>query len=122
MLKNTLRANAASCAFFGAIFLISAPATAGIIGNPPVLMLKILGAVLLANAALLIWTSTRRQPDRLIVLFFSLGDAVWVAATATLLVAGFWITTASGIVWSIAVAVFVGTCGILQWRHAPAQH
>ena len=119
MLKHILRVNAASCALFGAIFVLAAPATAEMIGNPPVLMLQILGAALLTNSALLIWTSTRRQPDRVSILFFSLGDALWVAGTAGLLLAGFWITTAAGIAWSITVAAFVGTLGILQWKFAP---
>lgn len=122
MLKHTLRANAVSCALFGAIFILAGPVTAELIGDPPLLILQLLGAVLLINAAMLGWTSTRRAPKRLSVLFFSLGDALWVAATAGLLVTGYWITTTSGIVWSIVVAAFVGTCGILQWRFAPGQN
>lgn len=119
MLKRTLQANAASCFVFGAIFAFAAQTTANHIGNPPVLLLQFLGVGLIANAILLMWTSLRAHPDRKSVLIFAAGDALWVVATAILLIAGLWVTTTSGIVWSLAIAAFVGTCGLLQWRLAP---
>lgn len=119
MLKHILRANAASCGLFGAIFVLAAPATANLIGDPPSLALQLLGIMLLGNAALLIWTSTLEQPNRETVLLFALGDLLWVAGTAVLLIAGYWITTTSGVAWSLSVAVLVGTFGFLQWKLAP---
>ena len=119
MLKHILRANAASCALFGAIFVLAAPATAYLIGDPPFLVLQLLGIVLLGNAALLIWASTLEKPKREIVLFFALGDFLWVAGTAVLLVSGLWITTTSGLAWSLSVAALVGALGFLQWKLAP---
>ncbi len=119
MLKQTLQANAASCLVFGAIFAFAAKTTADYVGNPPVLLLQVLGAGLLVNAVLLGWTSLRTNPDRLSILTFAIGDALWVATTIVLLIAGLWITTTTGIIWSIAIAAFVGTCGVLQWRLAP---
>lgn len=116
MLRTTLQANAASCALFGAIFMSAAPAAARFIGDPPIVLLHTLGAALLTNSALLMWTSVQQNPNRIWVLFFSLGDAVWVLATALLIVTGIWITTVSGIVASVAVAAFVGVCGVMQWR------
>lgn len=119
MLQHVLRANAASCALFGALFVFVGPATAEFVGTPPVLLLQFLGAGLLVNAAALVWTSMREQPDRLSVLAFALGDFIWVMATAVILIGGFWITTPSGIAWAICVAIFVGACGALQWKLAP---
>ncbi|MEP4197297.1 MAG: hypothetical protein ABJL99_16875 [Aliishimia sp.] len=119
MLKQVLRANAASCAVFGALFLVVGPASARFIGSPPILLLQVLGAGLLLNAILLVLTSLKTQPDRFSVLFFALGDAIWVIATGALLLAGLWITTLLGVLCSVAVAMFVGGCGVLQWRLAP---
>jgi hypothetical protein len=119
MLKQVLRANAASCAFFGALFAFAGPATAEFTGNPPVLLLQILGTGLLINAMMLIWKSLSAHPDRSSILVFALGDAIWVVATAALLIAGLWITTPGGIYWALGIATFVGACGLLQWKLAP---
>ncbi|GLQ35663.1 hypothetical protein GCM10007939_19460 [Amylibacter marinus] len=119
MLPYVLRANAASCALFGALFVIVGQASADFIGSPPVWMLQVLGGGLLINAAALTWTSTQAQPHRFSVLAFALGDLIWVLATAVILAGGFWITTPGGITWAVCVAVFVGVCGALQWMLAP---
>lgn len=119
MLKQVLRANAASCMFFGALFAFAGPATANLVGTPPVLLLQLLGVGLMVNAVMLVWTSLRAQPDRLSILAFVLGDAIWVVATAALLITGLWITTASGVIWAAGTAAFVGACGALQWKLAP---
>ncbi|MBL4756828.1 MAG: hypothetical protein JKY32_04050 [Rhizobiales bacterium] len=119
MLQQVLRANAASCALFGALFSVAAPAISIVIGDPPTLLLQFLGAGLLVNAALLFWASVLRHPNRAWILFFALGDAIWVAAILAFIGAGLWITTPSGIAWSLGVSAFVGACGVLQWRLAP---
>ncbi|AXI48512.1 hypothetical protein C1J03_22450 [Sulfitobacter sp. SK012] len=119
MLKLVLRANAVSCAFFGALFAFAGPATANFTGNPPVLLVQVLGAGLLINALMLVWKSLSADPDRLSILAFALGDAIWVVATALLLITGVWITTAGGIIWAVGIATFVGACGAMQWKLAP---
>jgi hypothetical protein len=119
MLQHVLRANAVSCALFGALFAFIGPVTAEFVGSPPVLMIQVLGAGLLVNAAALVWTSLRVQPDRFSILAFALGDFIWVLATVVILIGGFWITTPSGIAWAVGVAAFVGVCGTLQWKLAP---
>jgi hypothetical protein len=119
MIIHVLRANAASCALFGTLFAFTAPTVANIVGDPPILLLQVLGVGLLLNAALLFWTSTKPHPDRFSVLSFALGDALWVAATLALIGSGLWITTPTGLVLSIGVAAFVGVCGVLQWKIAP---
>lgn len=105
--------------FFGALFAFAGPATANLVGTPPVLLLQLLGVGLMVNAVMLVWTSLRAQPDRLSILAFVLGDAIWVVATAALLITGLWITTASGVIWAAGTAAFVGACGALQWKLAP---
>lgn len=119
MLNHVLRANAASCALFGVLFSLAAPAVAHTIGDPPTLLLQVLGIGLLVNATLLFRTSTRPTPDRFSVLFFALGDAIWFVATLGLVVTGLWITTPTGLALSIGVAAYVGGCGFLQWKLAP---
>lgn len=119
MLKKVLAANAASCALFGALFLLAATETAALIGDPPVWLIRVIGIGLLANAAYLAATALRAEPARRDVLAFAIGDAAWVAATIVLLTAGIWITTPAGVVWALGVGVFVGFCGLAQWRLAP---
>ena len=119
MLKLVLRANAASCALFGAFFAFTGPATAKFTGNSPVLLVQVLGAGLLINALMLVWKSLSADPDRLSILAFALGDAIWVVTTAVLLIAGLWITTPSGIIWAVGIATFVGACGAMQLMLAP---
>lgn len=119
MLINVLRLNAASCALFGVLFFLAAPVVAMTIGDPPDLLLQILGVGLVVNATFLLWTSAKIPPDRKSVLFFAFGDAIWVVATLALIATGLWITTPVGIVLSAGVAMFVGGCGYFQWKLAP---
>ena len=121
MLNHVLRVNAASCTLFGSLFAFAAPAVAYIVGDPPILLLQVLGGGLLLNAALLFWTSRKPHPDRVSVLFFALGDALWVAATLVLIGTGWWITTLIGITLSLGIAALVGICGVLQWKLAPGR-
>lgn len=121
MLKAVLRANGASCAIFGTLFVIAGPLTAGFLGTPPVLLLQLLGLGLLINAAMLIATSLRTLPNRKMILFFSLGDAIWVLATGAILASGLWVTTTGGIIGATIVAMFVGACGLMQWKLLPGQ-
>lgn len=121
MLRLVLRMNAASCALFGAIFVLLSGWVADFLGTPPVPVLQVLGVGLLANAVALVWTSMRPAPDRMLVQAFAFGDLLWVVATLFILGGGIWVTTPAGISWAIGVALFVGACGALQWKHLPDQ-
>ncbi|MFT4999486.1 MAG: hypothetical protein ACI861_002244 [Paracoccaceae bacterium] len=116
MLKTVLIANAASCALFGVVFLTIAGSVATFLGDPPFWLLQVLGAGLLFNAAHLIYAARQNRPNSKLVLYFTLGDALWVLATAGLIATGTWITTSPGIAAAIAVGAYVGLCGIGQWR------
>ena len=119
MLKSVLAANAMSCLVFGLIFVLVPAGSANFIGDPPELLIRILGLGLLGNAVLLALTAQRRQFRRVDILAFAFGDAIWVIVTILLLVSGIWILTVHGQVAATAVAMFVGACGWLQWKHAP---
>ncbi|MFB9148228.1 hypothetical protein [Roseovarius ramblicola] len=119
-LATVLRLNAASCLGFGMLFLAMPGVVAAALGTPPAWLIAVLGAGLIGNAALL-WLSVRggRVPRRAEVLFFSIGDAIWVAATLALILSGVWIVTPGGRVAALAVAVMVGALGFAQRRRLP---
>lgn len=119
MLKAVLILNALSCAIFGALFFLKSEEVANFIGTPPALFVQVLGAGLFINAILLIFTAFQSAPKRNDILFFSLGDAAWVAFTIILIIGNIWIINSEAIYWSIAVALFVGLCGLFQWMFAP---
>jgi len=119
MLKKVLIANALSCLFFGILFLAKTDAVYTFVGEPPVLVLRILGIGLIINGIHLGYVAYQKQPTRNAILYFIIGDVIWVLATLALLVIGLWITAFSGMILAILVAVFVGLCGALQWRFAP---
>lgn len=116
-LAMALRLNALSCFGFGLLFLAVPAAVAAALGSPPVWLIAALGAGLLGNAVLL-WLAQRRgrAPRRNEVLFFCLGDALWVVATLALVITGTWITTATGQAVTLAVAVLVALFGLAQMR------
>lgn len=116
-LATVLRLNALSCFVFGAIFTLQPVGLASFLGAPPVTLVAFLGVALLLNAALL-WASQHngRVPRRHEVLFFCMGDFLWVVATLVLVALGLWVTTEAGRVAALVVASGVGTLGVLQWR------
>ncbi|MBO6550122.1 MAG: hypothetical protein JJ964_10950 [Rhizobiales bacterium] len=119
MLKAVLILNALSCLIFGALFCLKTGGVVSFIGNPPSLLVQILGAGLIINSIFLLLTALQTAPKRKDVIFFSLGDAAWVVFTAVLIIGDIWIKNSEAIYWSLAVAVFVGLCGVLQWMLAP---
>ena len=117
-LSSVLRANAASCLIFGLGFAIFPASIAAFLGSAPGFLIQILGVGLVINAALL-WMASLRGAKRADVLFFSLSDFTWVAATAVLIALQLWVTDPAGILAAIAAALLVGTLGLLQWQRMP---
>lgn len=115
-LKTILRLNAASCIAFGALFVAAPHAVAAFLGVPPApeLVIRALGVLLVLNGVHLLHTSLRVSPPRALVLYFSAGDFLWVAGTALLIAAGFWITRPAGIAAAVVVAAAVGGMGFAQ--------
>lgn len=118
-LKTTLLMNACSCLIFGGIFAGFPRQVAVFLGGStpaPQLVMLLLGGVLVVNGIHLVWAAHRHQPGRLLIRYFSLGDFLWVAASAVLLLCGWWITTIEGQVASLLVALMVGGLGLIQWQ------
>ena len=116
-LSNIMRANATSCIGFGTIFsLFSEEVThfLSISKQAPNMVFLLLGLVLIFNGLHLIWASLKSMPSKFLVLYFSIGDYIWVLATLYLIFTEMWITTPIGIVAALLVAVIVGTFGWLQ--------
>lgn len=116
-LKQVMRANAASCIVFGCIFLtIPADVTSFLSTNMPApeTILLLLGIVLIVNGLHLILVSLQPKPGRLVLLYFSIGDYIWVIASISLIFLGIWVTTPEGIFTTLAVSLMVGWFGVMQ--------
>jgi len=112
-----MKANASSCIGFGGVLACFSESVAHFLSlNHPVpnIVLVLLGLVLIVNGLHLIWASFRTAPSKLLVLYFSAGDYIWVLITLYLIFTGMWITTSMGIVIALLVAAMVGTFGWLQ--------
>jgi hypothetical protein len=66
------------------------------------------------NGFHLLWAALQSMPNKLLILYFSIGDFIWVIASMTLLVLEVWITTESGATASILVAIMIAVFGALQ--------
>lgn len=119
MLKLVMLLNALSCAVFGAIFVGLGAAVAQFLGDPPVWLIRAIGAGLILNAAHLVIEARKAVPPRNMVMYFATGDAIWVVATLGLILAGVYVTTPLGQAATVAVAAMVGGFGILQAQLAP---
>ncbi len=118
-LKQVMRANALSCIIFGFLFIVLPTDTALFLSTSntvPTTALVILGVVLVANGAHLIWASLSQIPNILLVMYFSLGDFLWVIASSYLIFSEMWITSEQGIAAASTVAVLVGVFGVLQMQ------
>ncbi|MCB1889480.1 MAG: hypothetical protein KDH20_17865 [Rhodocyclaceae bacterium] len=86
---------------------------------PPSALIVVLGIALILNGLHLLWAASRQALNRMLLLYFSAGDFVWVVGTLGLLASGQWITTPLGTWATLVVAIAVGAFGILQfagWR------
>lgn len=116
-LKTVLRANAANCIIFALIFLLKPMEVAIFLGGDtpaPEIALLVLGAILITNGFHLLWASIQSLPNKYLVLYFAIGDFIWVLVSISLVILGIWITTVSGTVASILIAMMVATFGFLQ--------
>lgn len=123
-LRLVLVLNGASCVLFGLLFLFAPSSVAAFLADrtpAPAAIILVLGAGLLVNGLALWFFARSRSPNRRAVQFFSLGDLLWVLATLVLIGRDVWIDRSPGILVALAVAVFVGTVGWLQWRAIAAR-
>ena len=115
MLRLFLLANCASCTVFGILFLLHTERSVAFIGTPPTIIVSVLGALLLLNAALLAMTALRWQHVPTLIMFFVFGDVGWVALTIGCLALDLWIQGTSAILASITIATIVGALGYCQY-------
>ena len=116
-LKAVLRANAASCIIFAAIFLLKPAGVASFLGGDtpaPEAVLLILGAILMFNGGHLLWASFKALPSKLLVLYFTAGDFLWVLASLGLVTMELWVTTEPGALATTLVAALIAVFGVLQ--------
>lgn len=118
-IRWVLRVNAASCLFFGGLFVSSGTSASVFLSNSPKhsAMIQMIGALLLFNGIHLVLASLRRQISSAELLYFSTGDLLWVAGTAALISLGYFVETSAGIVVALGVAAFVGTLGGIQLKY-----
>lgn len=119
MLSRILIANAASCLLFGLLFALFPVAVANFVGDPPQLLVRILGIGLALNGLLLMLVARKDAPSLMEVMPFVAGDTIWVAATLALIASGLWIETPHGIFASLIVALWVAACGLGQYLYRP---
>ena len=112
-----MRTNALSCILFGLVFLIATEEVIVFLSTNnqmPILILQSLAIVLIINGLNLIYEARKVKPLKLWVLYFSMGDFIWVLASILLLMNEMWITTKNGIIITITISIMVGIFGLLQ--------
>lgn len=116
-LHNVMRANAMSCMVFGVLFALLPGQVAVFLGGTapaPRIYILALGVMLIIHGMHLVWASRQARPKKQLILYFSLGDFIWVIASVGLMLLGVWITSYTGVIATSLVAVMVGIFGILQ--------
>jgi len=115
-LRTVLRLNSFSCLVFGACFA-AFPRSVNIYlagTDRQHSVIAVLGYLLILNGMHLLLASFRRNIQRFEVVWFSLGDWIWVLATLILLLLNVLLTTLWGIVTSLTVSFLVFSFGLLQ--------
>jgi len=116
-LNHVMKANAISCIVFGSIFLIMPAMVITFLSADipaPKTIILILGIGLIVNGLHLIWASLKPIPSKALVLYFSIGDFIWVLASISLVLFGIWITTTAGVITTLTVSAMIGFFGIFQ--------
>jgi hypothetical protein len=112
-----MKANAVSCIGFGIVLFFLPEVVINFLSTSnqaPKVVTSVLGFALFFNGLHLIWASFKLMPSKLLVLYFSVGDFIWVISTSYLLLTGLWITTSKGIAVTLVVSLMVGFFGLLQ--------
>ena len=116
-LSNVMKANAFSCIVFGITFFFLPEQVQNFLSannQAPSIVFTVLGIGLFFNGLHLIWASLKIMPSKRLIIYFSIGDYIWVLGSTYLLVVGIWITTPMGIAVTLLVSGMVGIFGILQ--------
>jgi hypothetical protein len=106
LLRQALVADATTSAAFGLLMLIGAGPLSGVLGLPEML-LRIAGVVLLPYAGFIGWLGVRDTIQKPVAWAVVLGNALWVADSALLLLGGWVSPTSAGYAFVIAQALVV---------------
>ena len=118
-LKRVLRLNATSCIAFGLLGLLVPARISTFLGDPPVLLIQIIGVVLIANGVHLTLAARRIAPRKWEVFYFSFGYLAWWLGSTFLIAANIWITTPVGAIVMFVIALGVAIMGVAQiWMMA----
>lgn len=119
MLRKILRVNALSCLVFGSLFVLKTPVVLSFLETKSLdFLISILGFTLLLFAIHLICASFRKLLIKNEILYFALGDILWVALTIILLLFSDITTSTRGVIASLLVALMVGAFGLMQMIYA----
>jgi hypothetical protein len=116
LLPLVLRLDALTCLLCGLAYLALAGPLADALGIPAG-TLRVLGAALLAAAAVIALAA--RRPSRGMVGEVALLNAAWAAGSLVVLLAGTWSPTTAGSVWIALQAATVAAFAAAQWRLRP---
>jgi len=106
--------NSSSCLLFGLVFLLLSGSVNEFIGNDYKWVIPYIGAALLFNGLHLLIASNRKSPVRAEILYFVLGDFLWVMGSIALVLMGVGITSTYGIIVSLLISAMVGSFGVMQ--------
>ena len=112
-LRTALKLDAVVSGTNGAAYLVAAGPLGDVLGLEPVL-LRILGAVLVAFAAALMLTATRVAVARPAVVAIVVANAAWAVAGIVVAIGGWVSPTTLGTVWIVAQALVVAGFAELQ--------
>ena len=118
-LKKVMRANAASCLFFGLLFVGLPPEIASFLGDArpiPAIAIAATGIVLVINGLHLLCAVRQNTTNKWLIWYFSAGDFAWVLGSILLIAFNIGVTTNTGILATTLIAVLVGGFGVLQLR------
>jgi hypothetical protein len=116
--QRILQLNAIATAACGFGMLAARTMTHSIFAIADPILLDLIAIGLLAYAAALGWSSSRRPVSRHALLAFTVADGLWVLASAIVLVALWTELLVVARVLMIAVALAVDTFAVLQFRAA----
>ncbi len=106
LLRQALLADATTSAAFGLLMLLAAGPLGSLLGLPEPL-LRIAGVVLLPYAGFLAWLGLREQVQKPLAWAVVIGNVLWVADSALLLLSGWVQPTAAGYAFVIMQALVV---------------
>lgn len=113
-LRTVLFVNAVSCLAFGTLFVLAPQSVGSWLGSTPIGLLQIVGALLIANGAHLVFASMKGTLLPLEVLYFSAGDILWFIGCLALVGANVIVTSGASQVVSMFVSLGVLLLGLAQ--------